>query len=357
MNGLLDERIYTEACKRDNESGDWLYGRRKLMKLFPQVTEWKVRTILKEARGQGTSGFAAPTPEIINKRQREQQVLSLPQIIVEAPARPKTVSKRSSSVERWLIGSDFHAPKQHEPSCEIFYQMIEYLNPDRIYLLGDILTLDNFSRYDKIPDAPLWIEDVAQAGIVLNNIAQAAADDTQLYWLEGNHEQRLRKHLIRHDPWLYGHLNVPKLFTLTNNNTAINAVNRYNYIEDNEVFYDDLNLVLKHGNKVRKHSGVSGRAELEILWLSVVVGHCHRLALVKRSSGRSRYKDEQVAFAVETGCMCDYDQYYIEGHTTDWQHGFSVLTIDRSDETPFIDPSSVEIKNGKALFEGKIFRA
>ena len=352
-----EEQLYAEACKRDLTTGDWIYGRRRLMKLFPEFSEWKIRNVLRDARGNGEAATPAPTPEAITKKQREQRVLSLPQLIIQAQSRPKNLKPRSSSVEHWVIGSDFHAPKQHEASCEIFYQVIEFLNPKKVFLLGDLLTLDNFSRYDKIPTAPLWIEDVAQAGVVLSNVAQAAADDTELLWFEGNHEQRLRKHLIRHDPWLYDHLNVPKLFTLSEDDRAIEALDRYTYIEDNEVFYEDLNLVIKHGNKARKHAGVSGRAELETLWMSVIVGHCHRLGLIRRRSGRSRYLHEQTAFALETGCLCDYDQYYTEGHTTDWQHGFAVLTIDRSDEVPVIEPSIVEINNGKALFRDTIFRA
>ncbi len=352
-----EEQLYLEACKRDIDTGEWLYGRRKLMKLFPQFSEWKIRTVLREARGSGVSATPAPTPETLTKKQREDKVLSLPQLIIQASSRPKNLKPRSTSVEHWVIGSDFHAPKQHEPSCEIFYQVIEFLNPKKVFLLGDLLTLDNFSRYDKVPTAPLWIEDIAQAGTVLSNVAQAAADDTELLWFEGNHEQRLRKYLMRRSPMLYESLNVPKLFTLVDDKRAVEALDRYTYIENNEVFYEDLSLVIKHGNKARKHSGVSARAELEILWMSVIVGHCHRLGLVRRSSGRSRYMKEQTAFALETGCLCDYDQEYTEGHTNDWQHGFAVLTIDRSDEVPVIEPSIVEINNGKALFRDTVFRA
>ncbi len=356
MNGR-EQHLFAEASKR-GPSGDWLFGRRKLMQKFPEFTEWKIRQVLREIRGEGISGIPAPTPEILDRKRHEQEVLSLPKLVVNLPDRPKQPAKaRKTSVETWLIGSDFHAPKQHEPSCEIFYQMIEYLNPTKVFLLGDIVTLDNFSRYDKIPTAPLWIEDVAQAGTVLANVMQAASDDTELLWFEGNHEQRLQKHLMRHDPWLYETLNIPKLFTIVEPGRYTEVFDRYKYVTDSEVFYEDLNLVIKHGNRARKHSTVSGRAELEVLWLSVVVGHCHRLGIMRRSTGRSRYKKEQTAFAVETGCMCDYDQYYTEGHTNDWQHGFAVLTIDRSDKIPVVEPTIVEVNNKKALFRDKVFRS
>ena len=363
MNGINDgfcfnkdrkDQLFVEACKR-SPYGDWLYGRRKLMKKFPEFTEWQVRQILKEVRGEGMSGIPAPTPEVIDRKRYEQEVLSLPKLVVNVPARPKQQSFKSS-VETWLVASDFHAPNHHNASCEIFYQMIEYLNPTKVFLLGDLVTLDNFSRYDKVPNAPLWIEDVAQAGTILANVMQAASEDAELLWFEGNHEQRLMKHLMRHDPWLYETLNIPKLFTVVEPERYTEVFDRYTYITDAEVFYEDLDLIIKHGNKARKHATVSGRAELEVLWLSVIVGHCHRLGIMRRSSGRSRYKNEQTAFAVETGCMCKYDQYYTEGHTVDWQHGFVVLTIDRSDKTPIIEPTIVEINHGKALFRDKVFR-
>ncbi len=365
MNGIKEgfysdenrkEKLFVEACKR-GPHGDWLYGRRKLMKKFPEFTEWQVRQILKNVRGEGVAASSPSTPETVDLKRREREVLSLPRIIVNTRARPKLrAHDRRSSIESWLIASDFHAPRQHEASCEIFYQLIEYIDPIKVFLLGDLMTLDNFSRFDKDPTAPTWFEDVAQAGKVLANVMQAASDDTELLWFAGNHEQRFQKHLLRHDTWLYEALNIPKLFTIAEPGKHTAVLDRFTYITEAEKFYEDLNLVIKHGNKARKHSTVSGRAELEALWLSVIVGHCHRLGIMRRSSGRSRYKKEQTAFAVETGCMCDYDQHYTEGHTNDWQHGFIVLTIDRSDESPVVEPTIVEINHGKALFRDRVFR-
>ena len=60
---------------------------------------------------------------------------------------------------------------------------------------------------------------------------------------------------------------------------------------------------------------------------------------------------------METGCLCRYDIPYMDGGTADWQHGFSVLTIDRSGDVPFLDPTLVQISGKKAVFRGVTYRA
>ncbi len=346
----IDDEITYLAAQRNAETGEWRLGRRAIMKMVPSATEWKVRTIIREVRGSGKRASPAMTPEEREFTMREEQILNLPKIEVKVPKRAASKRKKDlTTTEQWVIGSDAHAPRHDERALEIFYQVIEEVNPSKVIFLGDLITLDSFSRFDVAPDNPTWVQDVAVAGQILGSI-KLAAPDAELEWFKGNHEDRLRRYLVKNSPEFYGHLDISKLFTLVGNDGEIEG---WKYIDEWEVFYEDLNLVLSHGSKVRKHSGASAMAHImDDYLMSTVIGHCHRQGIYMKSSGRSRYLGEQPLFGLENGCLCEFDQDYNENKTTNWQQGFSVLTIDRSGSKPLIEPSLVAINQGKAVFRG-----
>lgn len=352
-----ENKIY-ELARLRGEDGRWLLGRKGILSKVSGVSEWKVRNVIKEVRGESIPGKQAPTPEERVKMQREAEQVKLPQIVIKVPKLSEKKAPKKTT-ETWVFGSDFHAPYHHEPSCNIFYNVISDLQPDKVIVLGDLLNLDQFSRYPgegKYPGAPTWIEEIAESGKILGNIKQAAPN-ASLEWFEGNHEMRLKKHLMREDPILYGKIDISKLFLLSDNEHAITSAENFKYIDTPEIFHSDLNLIVKHGEKVRKHSGMSAAAEIDELLISVIMGHCHRLGLYRKSSGRSRYMNQQPLFGIETGCLCKYDIPYREGSTSNWQHGFGILEIDRSGSIPLIEPAIVEINNKKALFRGKVYNA
>jgi len=352
------DKIY-ELAKLRGKNGKWLLGRKGILEHVPEVTEWTVRKVIQEVRGEGVGGQQAPTPEERVMISREEEQVKLPKIVFNVPPL-KAAKEQNSTLKYWVIGSDFHSPYHDEASCQIFYNVIEDLNPEKVILLGDVINLDQFSRYPgegKYPGCPTWIEEIAVAGSIMANVRQAAPA-ADLEWYEGNHELRLQKHLMRHDPILYPHIDMSKLFYLSDNESAMNEFSFYTYVQKPEVFNKELGIVFKHGSKVRKHTGMSAQAEVDNLLFSVIMGHAHRLGLYRRSSGRSRYLNQQPLFGMETGCLCKYDLPYVEGATSNWQHGFGVLCIDKSDpKIPIIEPSVVEINNERALFKGKIYKA
>jgi predicted phosphodiesterase len=349
----METQIKQLALHRDPVSKKWLYGRKEIMNRVPGTTEWQVRKTIKEVRGDGSGAFPAPTPEQRQSLAVAEERVKLPSIVVKVPKR-KIHKIPKLNTEQIVIGGDFHAPYEHKPSCDLFYQVIEDLQPSKVVLIGDVINLDEFSKYDKIPGIPTWLEDVKAASDILGNI-RASAPNTDLVWIKGNHEDRLKKHLIRHDSILYDALNMEKLFILAG--VSGDALKQWRYQDESEVFDEELGLVYAHGHYVRKHSGMTAFAHVEALLLSVIVGHSHRLGLYRRSSGRSRFKNEQPLFGIDNGCLCRFDIPYIDGKTTNWQHGFSVLSVDRSDDVPLIEPAIVEINDGKTIFRGKTYKA
>lgn len=350
----VDKRITDYAVIRDPVTDQWQYGRRAIMKMVPGVSEWRVRTIINQVRGVGNGATPAPTPTQSVKKQREKDQMTLPEIVIKVPKRAAPKLKKNTDTEQWVILGDFHAPWQHESSCEIAYQVLDEVRPDKVILIGDVINLDLFSKYDTVPGNPnTWIDDIVAGGEILGAIKHVAPY-ADLTWVRGNHEHRLQKHLMRHDPVLFEVLDLRALFKLTGNDKQLD---NWEFINKTEIFYPDLNLIIAHGNSVRKFSAYSAKAHIDQLLISTVIGHTHRLGIHNRSSGRSRYHHEQPLFGVENGCMCRLDIDYIDGRTSDWQHGFSVLSIERTGGQPLIGKELVEITNRKAIFRGKTFKA
>ena len=354
---LPEDKARSLALQRDLESGKWLLGRKGIHEQVPELSEWKVRQIIQDTRGVGIGGKAALTPEEQLVMDKTAEQMKMPTITLKIP---KLNLKKpvSTGVEEWVIASDFHAPYHHQSSCDILYQVMNDINPSKVILLGDLINLDQFSRYNdgKHPGSPTWIDEVSYAGDILGKVRQAAPN-AKLQWFEGNHEYRLKKYLMKNDPILYGHFDISTLFQLSKNDDAQKEFNLYEYIDLPEILDKELGVIFKHGNKVRSHAGMSAIAEMNELQLSVVMGHCHRLGITRKASGRARYMEEPTLFAMEVGCMCNYDLGYLEGVTVNWQHGFGVLTIIRSGDTPIVEPSVVAINNGKAFFRGKLYRS
>jgi predicted phosphodiesterase len=343
MSSKLQDEIQRLAAVKDPHTQHWAYGRRQIVKLTG-ATEWMVRNVMQQVR--------EPTQADTLKKQLKQ--MSVPEIVVNVPKFTKA-KHTTKDCEQWVIASDFHAPYQHQPSCELLYSVINEIQPDKVVLLGDVINLDLFSKYDHVPGRPdSWMTDVSEAGKILGSVAQASGG-AELLWVSGNHEERLRKYLMRHDPLLYSVLDMCSLFKLVGNDGTLK---NWSYVDASEIFYPELDLVLAHGNKVRGKTGTTAYSHMEYLWMSVVLGHCHRLGITRKSSGRTRYYQKQAVFGVEAGCLCNYDLDYTNGATVDWQHGFVVLTINKSTEGhPIVNPELVEIFNNKAVFRAKTYRA
>lgn len=349
----IDSDIVKLGLKKDDVTGKWLYGRRAIAEALG-TTEWYVRKVLGAARLAvgGTNGM---TPEQLHERQVTQEVLRHPEVVINLPKR-RQIKPVKRDAEVWLIGSDFHAPYQHAPTCEIFYQIAEDLKPDAVYLLGDVVNLDAFSKYDKPPSHKTWLDDVVEGGKVLANVKHASPN-SHLEWITGNHETRLKRYLMSKDPLLFDVLDMNKLFYLVDQDGVMDD---WAYTDQQEVIFQDLKLALVHGHKIRKHSGMTAFAHMDDLWLSVVNGHSHRMGLHYKTSGRTRYLDEPPTVGIECGCMCRLDQEYTSGKTNNWQHGFVVLYIHyppTMDEHPLIEPKLVSVVNRQASFEGKLYKA
>ena len=64
-------------------------------------------------------------------------------------------------------------------------------------------------------------------------------------------------------------------------------------------------LIVLHGDVVRKHGGASARGTLDKYFQSSIMGHTHRVgSTAQRIPAMGNRKDKQI-YAWEMGCMCE----------------------------------------------------
>jgi hypothetical protein len=100
-----------------------------------------------------------------------------------------------------LAGSDIHGHLCDPFWRRIFIDTAARLKPDHIALVGDVLDLPNFSKYNQDPRTYDVLGEIKWTHQFLADLREAAGD-VQLDLLEGNHSARLVKYLAESAPHL-----------------------------------------------------------------------------------------------------------------------------------------------------------
>ncbi len=245
-----------------------------------------------------------------------------------------------NNYEQVVFISDIHAPFHDEDALEVLYSFIQWFKPQTIFIMGDLLDAYAISRFTKDPNGALHFqEEVDEAISILSHIRKVAGKKTKIYFIRGNHEQRMQKYLWNNAKELAGlHvLDVGQLLELKRFNIE--------YIEQGMMMYKGV--MIKHGNVVKKYAGYSAKGEFEKNGCSGVSAHTHRQAIYMQTNTAGDYK------WMECGCLCKLDQEYMEGQTPNWQQGFGVGYFSNDSNRYQLD--LVSIIDGKAIYNCKEF--
>lgn len=100
-----------------------------------------------------------------------------------------------------ICGSDFHDKLCDPFHRDIFVDTVRRVKPAKIILNGDVLDLYEFSRYTKDPRKVDIMSGINWAHKFLEDLREASPD-SEIHWVEGNHENRLIKLLAEATPSL-----------------------------------------------------------------------------------------------------------------------------------------------------------
>lgn len=227
--------------------------------------------------------------------------------------------------------------------------------PNIIVLVGDWMDLAEWTdKYPRTPDMyfttrPASIECawwIAQFRIWCPN--------ARIIFLEGNHEARMLKMLMRHLPSAYdlppatetefALLSIPRLLGLES--IGIEYVGGY---PNGKVWFNNY-AYARHGAVVKTKPGASVAAVVAKAQHTEVFGHVHRIELATKLIKEHNWYRTVHAFT--PGCLCHIDGR-VPGATdqTNWQQGVGLIEYL---DTGLCRPIAVPINDGVALLDGQV---
>jgi hypothetical protein len=215
---------------------------------------------------------------------------------------------------RGAVTNDVHVPFHDKDALRLAAKVLEWWKPDVHIMAGDHLDCYSLSTYDKNPERTENLQDEVDAWHceVVAPLSAAVGTKCRQYYLPGNHEQRLRKHLWRH-PQLFGlrSIELGNLLELA----------RYG-IEYAELAVRIAGILeVSHGTRVSKWAGASARAEQELrrYTISTITGHVHRAGRFQTSTMRG------TVIGQESPCLCSLEPEYML--YPDWVQGLTLFEV------------------------------
>jgi predicted phosphodiesterase len=259
---------------------------------------------------------------------------------------PKSAPRKEGNTITALEWGDTHVPFHDPVVLSVIQAIAEDTQPDFLIHKGDLLDCRLLSRFDKDPARKENQQDeIDQARAHLATM-RLASPRSRFIYLEGNHEDRLRRTLwnLEGPAAVLASLRVVQKAMTWPVLLGLDEL-KIEFVPYGEQSKRDIlpKFITKHGSLVRKSAGATAIAEQAKYNKSGSSGHTHRLAVV-------HHRDANGAHVwVETGCSCRLDPDYCQD--PDWQQGCVFYTFDKL--TGAVTPEPVEIRNGLGVFRGR----
>jgi UDP-2,3-diacylglucosamine pyrophosphatase LpxH len=240
-----------------------------------------------------------------------------------------------------LFFNDAHIPSHDQRLFEeTFYPFLEWLKPEKIYILGDLIDCKPLGKYRKEPSETYGQQyEYDKAEEVLRTIRGIVGQSTTIDYLLGNHEHRLHNYLCDH-PELFGLRTLTFTELLHTNDYGVTV---HPYYQD-PIFY--AGVALEHRDTVRCNSVYTAKSMYEKRGVSGISGHTHRVGIYTKTTLRGE------EFWIENGHMSDVKKATYTYHP-DWAHGWSVGHLYPDDSRVVV--SQVIVRNYRAYFGGHEF--
>lgn len=274
---------------------------------------------------------------------------------------PHTVSEKAPQLLRelkeqrlMLSISDTHATFLDPFTWHCFLKSCQELQPDIVYLNGDILEGSEISRHPKIPGwtIPLQMElDFARE--MFRQVRECVPAETQVVWGGGNHGiDRLARYLTQVARELSGlrTLRFDKLVELEELNITLAQGGTISSPVDQENDKSGMLLFghyrIHHGTKLGSTPALD---ELRDAGRSGQSGHIHRAQLIY---GTTEAQAGQSWMCTPMGCTPLAARAYIKGTTPGWQSGFGVCFLYPDGD---VHQYPVVTDNGRCTIEGRVY--
>jgi hypothetical protein len=217
-----------------------------------------------------------------------------------------------SKIKRAIVLPDPHVPVEDKATLAAVEAYMGECEWDYAIQLGDFLNLDCISRHTKdnlVAQTAETVQDEFDAGnAVLDRWDRILGPRCDKRLIEGNHDFRVVPYTEK-NPQVRGYLNVPENLSLADrkwkwipywSKGAITSIGKASFI---------------HGYSVSKNHP---RVTYDAYQTNIFYGHVHdALSYSPVLIGK-----DNTPVAQSCGCLCEYDQSYIQGKPTKWQQAF-----------------------------------
>lgn len=222
-----------------------------------------------------------------------------------------------------VIGDAHVAPKQDLRRFTWARHLIEDVGPCRIVIIGDFVTMDSLSAWDKdkrkMMEGRRYHADINAGREALELMLDGVDNNIEIVYTEGNHENRTDRYLDYH-PELEGQINIEHDL-LRDVRAEGFTVEYVRYKED----WTHRGVSFTHVPIQENGKPVTGKyavqKSLGIYHNSVVFGHTHKLD----TAGEHRHNAPHLNQALNVGCFFEHVDEYAKGSVTSYWRGLVLL--------------------------------
>jgi UDP-2,3-diacylglucosamine pyrophosphatase LpxH len=286
----------------------------------------------------------APPPPDMTERLLTRMGVQTVQPVQNAPAvSPAVPAAEVPPVEPLrpvLIVSDLHAPFYSRPGWDLLLQVARDLQPHTIVIIGDFADFYAVSAHDKNPErAHTFDQELDVVDACLDQLDALGAVD-KLY-IEGNHEDRLRRYLMK-NPALHGVVSTERLLRLKERGWQFVP---YKHHDSRGAIHFTHDVGAAGRNAVFR--------ALDTYQHSVVSGHTHRFQYIVEGSAVGDVKiSAMFGWLGDVECV---DYMTMAKARKDWALGFGVGYWDASSGYVYLSP--LPIVHSTVCFNGRVYRA
>jgi len=248
-------------------------------------------------------------------------------------------------------------PTHDRLAWDLVCQIAEQERPDIIVLLGDMLDLPDWS--DKFLVTPDLYATTQPALFELHWwIQRLVKTGAEIKYLAGNHEERMRRAIIRNTVAAYQirPANAPKDPPVVSiesflglRDLGVEYIEPYGFSD----YWINENLRVSHGDIVRAQSGKTAEAVVRNARCSEIFGHTHRIECATKTVWE--HKGPKQYMAASPGTLARLEPGIVPAvkGRNNWQQGFAFVGFEEGNG--LFDVRLAQIIKGRAVFNGRMW--
>jgi hypothetical protein len=304
-------------------------------------------------KGEAITEAEIPSPTVKpSGKARLTEVVDLaPQpFAVPIPRPARSSAGQSGKYQTAVVYTDTHFPHHSQAALDVVLGIIRDVRPSRVIHLGDLLDCYTISAFVRDRKHIYSLQDeIDQARAHMHQVAQIVPEAEKV-WLCGNHEDRLDR-LLNGLSGTAGELNRLRIVQEQLTWPVLMGLEDigWEFVPVMEQTSRQLlpKLITKHGDVVRRWSGMSAKGEWERYGRSGLSGHVHRVGSFYTSDANGNHVWQ------ECGCTCDLKPAYTRD--PNWANACVLVHHTPDGERFAIEP--VYIEGGRALYRSTEYRA